>query len=96
MINEIVGPGRGRPERSSRSGSARPSGLESAAKASGSEDSPEVTVSSELQGLIERVKEAETFRKERVHQVLEKMRRGELIVSETVREAAEKILREGP
>jgi hypothetical protein len=54
-----------------------------------------VVVSSELRGLIDRIKHAETFRKERVHQVLEKLQRGELVTSETVREAAERILREG-
>jgi hypothetical protein len=52
-------------------------------------------VSSELRELIDRVKQAENYRKERVHQVWEKLRRGELLAAEALREAAEKILDEG-
>jgi len=57
--------------------------------------SVETTAGGELRSLIERVKAAETYRKERVHQVLEKLQRGELITSEAVREAARRILEEG-
>ena len=55
----------------------------------------EALVGAELRGLIERVKSAEVYRKERVHQVLERLQRGELVTSETVREAANRILMEG-
>ena len=60
------------------------------------EDEAELAVSPELRCLLDRIKGAETMRKGLVHAVMEKLERGELVTSETVREAAEKILREGP
>ena len=95
MIEEILGPDHGRAGRASRSGKAKTDEPQSAAKTAGGDKASEVVVSSELTELIDRVKGAENFRKERVHQVLEKLQRGELVTSETGREAAEKILREG-
>jgi hypothetical protein len=96
MIEEILGPGHGRADRLSGSGKARTPESERAPGRPGSARLPDVIVSSELRELIERVKSAETFRKERVHQVLEKLQRGELVTSETVIEAAERILGGGP
>jgi len=55
-----------------------------------------VTVSISLQSVMQRVREAEAYRKERVHQVLEKIQDGTLLSSEALREAADRILREGP
>ena len=95
MVEEIGVPGFERPgplPRSSRTAAGR---SKDAAGAPQSEEDSEVVVSSELKELINRVKQAEGFRKERVHEVLEKLQRGELVTSETVREAAESILREG-
>ncbi|MCK4373920.1 MAG: hypothetical protein KAX19_01285 [Candidatus Brocadiae bacterium] len=95
MVEEIGVPGHDRSGPLSRSDRARIHDSKNAAEASRSGRTPEVVVSSELRELIERVKEAEGFRKDRVHEVLEKLRRGELVTSETVREAAERILRDG-
>ena len=53
-------------------------------------------VSSKLQKFIDSVREAEPIRKNRVHEVLKKLERGELLAPESIREAAEKLLREGP
>lgn len=95
MVEEISGTGSDRPDRLSRSDRAKTGESGSAADAPQGSKVPEVVVSSELRVLIDRVKQAETYRKERVHEVLEKLQRGELVTSETVREAAERILREG-
>ncbi len=96
MVDEIGGPGHDRFDRLSRADRARAEELKKAAADSArNEEAPEVVVSSELRELIERVKQAKTYRKDRVHQVLEKLERGELVTSETVREAAETILRGG-
>lgn len=97
MLDEISGLGSGwldRLLRSSRSKSGRTRRREDAESAGA--DEAELDVSPELRALLERVKAAETTRKGLVHAVLEKLERGELVTSETVREAAEKILREGP
>jgi len=96
MIEEIVGPSHGRPDRLSQTKQVKAAKPESSAGSRQAEDTSEVAVTSELQGLIDRVKSAPTVRKERIHEVLEKLQRGELLTSETVREAAERILREGP
>ncbi len=96
MIDEIVGPAHGEPGRVNRSAKAKARSADSSAAATDSSHAPEVEVSGDLRQLIERVKQAETFRKDRVHEVLEKLQRGELVTSETVREAAERILHEGP
>ncbi|MFO8008496.1 MAG: hypothetical protein R6V05_12255 [Candidatus Brocadiia bacterium] len=96
MIEEIIGPGHGGLDRLSRSEEAGARRADGEKATSDGEQEPSVEVSSELKALIERVKQAGTYRKERVHQVLEKLQRGELVTSETVREAAERILREGP
>jgi uncharacterized protein YheU (UPF0270 family) len=95
MVEHINGPGQDRLDRLSPGERARILETRKATEALSSESGPGVVVSSELRGLIDRIKHAETFRKERVHQVMEKLQRGELVTSETVREAAEKILREG-
>jgi len=95
MVEEIGGPGQDRLDRLSPRDRARIEDVGKAAEAPRAARAPEVMVSSELRALIDRVKQAQTFRKERVHQVFEKLQRGELVTSETVREAAEKILREG-
>jgi hypothetical protein len=95
MIEEITGPGHGELDRLARSGKAKAHPTEEKDAPAAAEEESEVEVSSELRALIDRIKHAETFRKERVHEVLEKLQRGELVTSETVREAAERILREG-
>ena len=95
MIEEIGGPAHGDLDRLARSGKAKTRSTERSDAASDGADGPEYLLPTELQELIERVKSAETFRKDRVHQVLEKLQRDELVTSETVREAAEKLLREG-
>ncbi len=61
----------------------------------GADDDPDVAVAGELQALLDRIRNSETTRMSRVHEVLEKLQRGELVTSEAVREAAERILREG-
>ena len=96
MVEEIGGTGYHPPDRLSPSGKPRTSGPEGVADArKGAESPEEVVVSSELRELIDRVRQADIHRKERVHQVLEKLQRGELVTSEAVREAAERILRQG-
>jgi hypothetical protein len=97
MLDEISGLGAGwldRLLRSKKAKSTRADG-EGRPKSAGG-DEAELDVSSELRALLGRVKGAETMRKGLVHAVVEKLNRGELVTSETVREAAEKILREGP
>lgn len=96
MIDEINGPGHGHLDRLARNGktNARETGRAPGGEADS--DAAELEVSGELRSLIERIKAAETYRKDRVHQVLEKLQRGELVTSEAVREAAERILQEGP
>jgi hypothetical protein len=95
MVEEIAGPGHESLDQVSRSDRARIDKAEKADDAARDNQEPEVEVTSELRELIERVKQADTYRKERIHQVLEKLQRGELITSETVRETAERIIREG-
>ncbi len=95
-MRRIQGTGRSGPEPLSRRGNAPSQSTGRVENASTFESASEVSFTNELQSLITRVRSADTFRKERVHQVLEKMQRGELITSETVREAAERILRGGP
>lgn len=95
MIEEITGPGHrevGRPGRPEKAKDRPEVEGEAGSRATGP---PSIEVSGDLQQLIERVKGAQTYRKEVVHRVLEKLRDGELITSETVRETAEAILREG-
>ena len=81
--------------RLSGSGKAKVHASESSAAAPRSDEASEPVVSPELRELIDRVKQAEDYRKERVHQVWEKLQRGELLGAEAIREAAEKILDEG-
>jgi hypothetical protein len=95
MVEEISGPGQERLDRLSPGDRAKTRQAKKTGDAPPSTQAPEVVVFSELRELIARVKQAETFRKDRVHEVLEKLQRGELVTSEAVREAAEKILREG-
>ena len=95
MIEEVAGAGRERTDPLLPGRRARVRRAEGQADPAGSKQAPEVVVSSELRELISRVKQADVIRKDRVHQVLEKLQRGELVTSETVREAAEKILGTG-
>jgi hypothetical protein len=95
MVEEIGSTAPNSPDRLSRAERARTRAPEGADGAARTDKAPEDVVSIELRDLIERVKQADTHRKERVHEVLEKLQRGELLTSETVREAAERILREG-
>ena len=92
MVKEISGAG---PDRVFLGKSARSDKPRKVSSGSKGDDAPEAVVGGEVKGLVERVKAAEVYRKERVHQVLEKFQRGELITSETVREAARKILEGG-
>jgi len=55
----------------------------------------EASVSSGLQDIVERVKQSDDFRKDVVHKVLQELTDGELVTPRTIREAAERILREG-
>ena len=97
MLDEISGLNAGWLDRLLRGGKARAGRAAEAGDAEpGQGDEPELAVSAELRALLDRIKGAETMRKGLVHAVLEKLERGELVTSETVREAAEKILREGP
>ena len=92
MIDEISGAGRERTDPLAAGRRARVRRAGGRADAAEGTEAPEVVVSSELSELIRRVKLADVVRKDRVHQVLEKLQRGELVTSETVREAAENIL----
>ena len=96
MVEKVDGPGYDRLGRLSRSGkpeTGRADGVKRGAARAEAAD--ETALSGEVWELVNRIKSAETYRKDRVHEVLEKLQRGELINCETVREAAEKILREG-
>ena len=96
MLDEISGLGAGWLDRLLRSGKAAPQKTTDGAEgAPGESDEAELAVSAELRALLDRIKSAEPLRKGLVHAVLEKLERGELVTSETVREAAEKILQEG-
>jgi len=92
MVKEVSGAG---PEHLSFQKTPRTDKSKRPPAPAGGKNPVESAVGGELRGLIERVKAAETYRKERVHQVLEKLQRGELITSEAVREAARRILEEG-
>ena len=97
MVDEISGLGAGWLDRVLRSGKARSERTDGPVDGGrGQGDETELNVSPELRALLDRIKGAETMRKGAVHAVLEKLERGELVTSETVREAAEQILREGP
>ena len=95
MVDEIGVPGYDRSDRLTRADRRKIGEPRKAADLARGDGEPEVEVASELRELIARVRRAETVRKHRVHQVLEKLQRGELVTSETVREAAERLLREG-
>ena len=96
MVREISGPGfdsLGRARKTDRSNSRRAqgnTGEQTEEKTAASSELP-----TELQSLIERVKQDDTVRLERVHAVLEKLQEGKLVTSDTVREAAERILQGG-
>ena len=97
MVEEISGLGAGWLDRLLRSGKARSGRADG--PADGDHvlgDEAELAVSADLRALLDRIKSAETMRKGVVHAVLEKFERGDLVTSETVRDAAEQILREGP
>ncbi len=97
MLDEISGLGSGWLDRLLRSSKAKPGRTEEGERADlGEDDEAELAVSADLSALLARIKGAETLRKGLVHAVVEKLNRGELVTSETVRDAAEKILREGP
>lgn len=97
MVDEISGLGAGWLDRILRSGKARSEKTDGPADGEHVQgDQAELAVSAELRVLLDRIKSAETMRKDVVHAVLEKYQRGELVTSETVRDAAEQILREGP
>ena len=95
MIDEIAGAGPGRLDRSSPGAAARTRKAERGKGGAGSDEPLDVAVPGGLRALMERVKQADVHRKERVHAVLEKLQRGELVTSETVRLTAEGILRTG-
>jgi hypothetical protein len=95
MIEEVGGLGPEWLERLLKGTGTRPQDTEKRSRASSDDMEPDVPVTVELRQMMERVKGAEGYRKERVHQILERLQRGELVTSETVREAAETILREG-
>ena len=95
MIEEIRGAGFDGLDRLVRTGKSQKGEADSPAQAPSEDQDPAEALPSELRELIDRIKHADGFRKERVHQVLEKLQSGELVTSETVREAAERILREG-
>ena len=97
MVDEISGMGAGWLDRILRSNKARSERTDGPADGERLQgDDAELAVSAELRALLDRIKNAETMRKGVVHAVLERFERGELVTSETVREAAEQILREGP
>ncbi len=58
---------------------------------------PEIrdVVSFELVELLERVRTADVVRKDRVHRVIERLKKDELVTSESVREAAERMIEKG-
>lgn len=96
MVEEITGPGY---EPLGRARRARTRKTDTTDHAQGDGQPKEIDESDELPGelqtLIDRIRKGEAYRLERVHEVLEKLQRGELVTSETVRRAAERILREG-
>jgi len=100
MVEEITGSSRNRLGRLTRADKAKVRKAPDKAGAAGSEPSPAgdavEELPGELQALIDRVKQGDAVRLERVHEVLEKLQRGELISSDAVRAAAERILSEGP
>ena len=96
MVQEIRGPGHDQSPGVTRSNGPKGRKPAKPTDSVAGSGSPAVEVSGELNDLISRVKQAEVFRKDRVHQVLEKLQRGELVTSETVRDAAERLLQGGP
>ncbi len=95
MVEEIAGAGEGELDRLSRTGKTQDQSAARKPAPARDQQEPAVQLSGDLRELIDRIRHARTFRKEKVHRVLEKLQEGELVTSETVREAAEKILREG-
>ena len=100
MVDEINSLGGGWFDRLQRgekakSGRAEKSGEASPDEGAAGREAHGVRLSGEMAELLERIRNAETHRKERVHEVLEKLQRGDLVTSETVREAAERIMRGG-
>ncbi len=96
MVQEIRGSGHDQSPGVTRSSGAKVSKPAKPTDSAAGSSASAVEVSGELNDLISRVKQADVFRKDRVHQVLEKLQRGELVTSETVREAAERLLQGGP
>lgn len=97
MLDEISGLGAGWLDRLLRSSKAKAGRTEKGESADLAEDDKaELAISPDLSALLDRIKGAETMRKGLVHAVIKKLNRGALVTSETVRDAAEKILREGP
>ena len=96
MVKEITGPGFEPLGRARRPRTRKGQAAADAPAGGRAADADDVeALPGEIRGLIDRVRGGETYRLERVHEVLEKLQRGELVTSETVRRAAERILRGG-
>ena len=95
MLEEVTGSGRGGLRPLSPGEKARARAAERTADRPADGGGVQGEVADELRALVERVKQADTFRKERVHAVLEKLQKGELVTPDAVRQAAQRILLEG-
>lgn len=97
MVREIGGPGID-PTRSDTLRDALkpvPQLREKTTPASESETTEGVTLSGDLNELINRVKQADNIRKDRVHEVMQKLQNGRLVTPESIREAARQLLEGG-
>jgi len=95
MVREIGGPG---------IDPARPDALRDALKPSEAQGTTQrgqvdttdaVVVSGELGDLINRVKQADNIRKDRVHEVAQKLQNGTLVTPESTEESAKRIVEGG-
>lgn len=94
MVDSVNGAGhvgRGRITDSKRAGSKKGESVKESKPVARETDD---MVSGDLQELVGQIRKADDVRKNRVHEVKEMMRNGELLTPEAIRNAAERLLSE--
>lgn len=92
MSNSVDGPGNVGPRRISDSRKTHSTGPENVSGVERKQRTGEARDSGDLDALVSRIKDAQEVRKNKVHEVKELVRNGELLTPEAIKYAAEKLL----
>ena len=92
MVREIGGPGIDPAKSDALRDALKSAEVGKTTQSSQAETTDGVEVSGELSELISRVKQADSVRKDRVHEVMQKLQNGTLVTPESIREAAKQML----